>query len=161
MNNIQYVGLDISKWSTGVAILTGNSLDTFVIQGDKKKKIPVHPKLQLDKILDNISTQIIHVQIGYERHTHFRGATVAETLIEINGYIKYSLEAIGYEVLPINVNSYRASNGIKGKDKKQQWQNLINTHFGVNLTTDHCDAIGIALHMANMNLEDIEEFIYS
>lgn len=116
------VGLDLSTSCTGIAILEddSNKVYTFEITGN-----PLQQLEQIKAILYPFS------EVVYEQHVHFRNAKVTNKLIELNGYIKLSLEALGY-----NVN---------GLFPRKNRKTLLAQYEGYKLSKDKLDSV-VLLH---------------
>ena len=116
------VGLDLSTSCTGIAILEddSNKVYTFEITGN-----PLQQLEQVKAFLHPFS------EIVYEQHVHFRNAKVTNKLIELNGYIHFSLEALGY-----NVSGLFPRKGRKA---------LLAQYEGYSLSKDELDSV-VLLH---------------
>ena len=114
------VGLDLSISCTGIAILEDDSskVYTFEIAGN-----PLQQLEQIKAFLYPFS------EVVYEQHVHFRNAKVTNKLIELNGYIHFSLEALGYNV----------SGLFPRKDRKA----LLAQYEGYKLSKDELDSVAL------------------
>ena len=80
------------------------------------------------------------------------GITVFQTLARLQGILMITCHdaKIPFEVCP--TNTWRHSCGVKGKtrsDKKRSMQLLVKEWYGVKVTEDEADAIGIGRHLVS------------
>ncbi len=139
-----FVGLDIAT-TTGIAIYIPSKNVAAV---GLSKGLPGH---QLDEIISMtipLPKEFFHLNYVLEEPHHLRNAKTALSLISRYGYLKYSLMGLGYGVSEVNLNSARAWLGTKDK----QGTHLFFTEYfvGSYLTSDHTDALAVALYEANL-----------
>lgn len=92
------------------------------------------------------------IQFQEEGSGQKMGVTVFQTLARLQGILMLTCheEKIPYEVC--STNTWRHSCGVKGKsrtDRKRSMQLLVQQWYGVKVTEDEADAIGIGRHMVN------------
>ena len=83
---------------------------------------------------------------------HKMGVTVFQTLARLQGILMMAChdEKIPFEICP--TNTWRHSCGVKGKtriDKKRSMQLLVQEKYGVKVSEDEADAIGIGYHLTS------------
>lgn len=92
------------------------------------------------------------VQFQEEGGGQKMGVTVFQTLARLQGILMLTCheQKIPFEVCP--TNTWRHSCGVKGKtrtDKKRSMQLLVKEWYGVTVSEDEADAIGIGRHLVS------------
>ena len=80
------------------------------------------------------------------------GVTVFETLARLQGVLMVTCyeQKVNFRLCP--TNTWRHACGVKGKaraDKKRSMQALVKEWYGLNVTDDIADAIGIGYYLCH------------
>ena len=92
------------------------------------------------------------IQFQEEAGGHKMGVTVFQTLARLQGVLMMTCydEKVPFEICP--TTTWRHSCGVKGKtrtDKKRSMQLLVQQWYGIKVTEDEADAIGIGHHLVS------------
>lgn len=151
-----YVGLDLATVS-GLAIYIPNNPIAIVHQhkGNAIQQLNTIKKLLNVYIYNtNNKNNNSYIFIIEELHT-FRNGNTTRFLLEMTGYIKYSLIDSGYRVVDVAPSEVRKYLGTK--DKKGTLDFFLPRYTGSNLTNNHTDALGLAIYQAAQD-GHIEDF---
>jgi Holliday junction resolvasome RuvABC endonuclease subunit len=87
------------------------------------------------------------------------GVTVFQTLARLQGILMMAChdKEVPFEICP--TNTWRHSCGVKGKtrtDKKRSTQLLVEQWYGIKVSEDEADAIGIGRHLVTFIQKNTE-----
>ena len=99
------------------------------------------------------------IQFQEEGSGQKMGVTVFQTLARLQGILMMAChdEKVPFEICP--TNTWRHSCGVKGKtrtDKKRSTQLLVEQWYGIKVSEDEADAIGIGRHLVTFIQENTE-----
>lgn len=99
------------------------------------------------------------IQFQEEGSGQKMGVTVFQTLARLQGILMMAChdEKIPFEICP--TNTWRHSCGVKGKtrtDKKRSTQLLVEQWYGIKVSEDEADAIGIGRHLVTFIQKNTE-----
>ena len=99
------------------------------------------------------------IQFQEEGSGQKMGVTVFQTLARIQGILMMAChdEKVPFEICP--TNTWRHSCGVKGKtrtDKKRSTQLLVEQWYGIKVSEDEADAIGIGRHLVTFIQKNTE-----
>ena len=146
------IGLDIAT-KTGVAILDGNSLKAYYIEGS--------PLFQIQKILPLI-TQDCEIVIEDFSYFNYRNPVTTAQLNQRLGYIFWRLAEEKTVVKKYNVNTVRKQLGISGSRKSGEQKKLLNSNIcfetKLKFTPDETDAIALIMYDIGICFSDLHRF---
>ena len=99
------------------------------------------------------------IQFQEEGSGQKMGVTVFQTLARLQGILMMAChdEKVPFEICP--TNTWRHSCGVKGKtrtDKKRSTQLLVEQWYGIKVSEDEADAIGIGRHLVTFIQKNTE-----
>ena len=99
------------------------------------------------------------IQFQEEGSGQKMGVTVFQTLARLQGVLMMAChdEKVPFEICP--TNTWRHSCGVKGKtrtDKKRSTQLLVEQWYGIKVSEDEADAIGIGRHLVTFIQKNTE-----
>lgn len=99
------------------------------------------------------------IQFQEEGSGQKMGITVFQTLARLQGILMMAChdEKVSFEICP--TNTWRHSCGVKGKtrtDKKRSTQLLVEQWYGIKVSEDEADAIGIGRHLVTFIQKNTE-----
>lgn len=151
------LALDQASHTTGYAIFDDTKLitsGTFEASGREEIERIASVKYWVLSMIGNWKPDVIGlegIQFQEAIGTQHIGVTVFETLAHLQGVLMILCyeNKIKFEICP--TNTWRHACGVKGRsraDKKRSMQNLVKEWYGVNVTDDVADAIGIGRYLA-------------
>lgn len=154
--HLYYIGLDVAE-TMGVAIVDDQS-DTHVVTSYKAT-----PIRQLEYIIGGLLRQFNSDDEPYfviERMHHQRNMRTVQSLAQRIGYLKYSLLAFGFACIEVGTSEARSLLGAKNKVDTLDY--FVPFYWGFNLTSDHTDALAVALWAKHYEKKDVpkEMIIY-
>ena len=152
------LALDQASKVTGYAIFDDTKLvkyGTFVTSSDDDIERFAMIRAWLLSMLTSWHPDYIGIegiQFQEEGSGQKMGVTVFQTLARLQGIVMMTCHdaKVPFEVCP--TNTWRHSCGVKGKtrtNKKRSMQLLVQDWYGVKVTEDEADAIGIGRHLVN------------
>ena len=152
------LALDQATKVTGYSIFDGDKLvkyGTFTTSSDDEVARCVAVKNWFVSMLQNWKPDYVGIEgIQYQAKV-FDGETVGsvtlfQTLAHLQGVLLVTCHEFGihYEVCP--TNTWRNTCGVKGRvraDKKKSMQMIVKDWYGISVSDDESDAIGIGYHM--------------
>lgn len=152
------LALDQASKVTGYAIFDDTKLvkyGTFVTSSDDDIERFAMIRAWLLSMLASWHPDYIGIegiQFQEEGSGQKMGVTVFQTLARLQGIVMMTCHdaKVPFEVCP--TNTWRHSCGVKGKtrtNKKRSMQLLVQDWYGVKVTEDEADAIGIGRHLVN------------
>lgn len=152
------IGVDGSLTCTGLAVI-----DTDGVPGTEKiLSVGEHktsPKDGTDMeryeaIADGIlavaqtyNGELVGLELPYVDRK--KSPEVALRLRELKAIVEHTLTRAGYPVVGVNVSQRSAALGVAGKTKRKPLKDLVvqavSTRYGLNVTHDQADAIGVGL----------------
>jgi len=149
---MSYIGLDLAIVS-GICVLDAERKEAFLFQ---HKGSPIELlSFLITFILDGTTAQ----KVGIEELHQFRNATTTRSLLQRSGFIRYTLESYGIDTKEIHMESVLSMLQLKSKKELFDYI-LLGTKSLLSLTSNHTDALGIALYMYYLdtgNVLSIEE----
>lgn len=136
---MRYIGLDLAIVS-GICVLNAESKEAFLFQ---HKGTPLELlSFLVTFVLDGTTTQ----KVGIEELHQFRNATTTRSLLQRSGFIRYTLESYQIDTKEVNMESVLSI--LKLKSKQDLFDYIVfGTESLIPLTSNHTDALGIALYM--------------
>lgn len=145
-----YVGLDMAT-VTGIAIYIPKEPIAIVHQ---YKGNPIEQLNTIKKLLNIYMTTNNYKTISNYPYTFvieelktFRNAHTTRLLLEMTGYIRYSLVSLGYRVLEVAPSIVRSY--LDTKTKQGTLDFFLPRYTGSNLTNNHTDALALAIYQAH------------
>lgn len=149
--SFRVLGLDQATYVSGYSIFEDGKLlkyGTFETQLQSEIERDHAVKLWLYSMIQNWKPDYIGIEgIQFQQYA---GVTTFETLARLQGIVMDTCFELGakYEICP--TNTWRAHCGVKGRarnDKKKSMQLIAKETYGVKITEDEADAIGIGKYV--------------
>lgn len=152
------LALDQASHTTGYAIFDDKQLVTsgvFNAKGKDEIERIIAVRQWLVSILQNWQPDLVGIegiQFQEEGGGQKMGVTVFETLARLQGVLMVTCyeQKVNFRLCP--TNTWRHACGVKGKaraDKKRSMQALVKEWYGLNVTDDIADAIGIGYYLCH------------
>lgn len=141
------LGLDQATHITGWSVFDDGQLTTFGlhdVEGEEEIERLVDMRNWLISMIKAYRPDMV-VMEGIQYQT-FQGVVVFQTLARLQGALLVTCEENDVPVSIAPTNTWRAYWGVKGKtrqDKKISMMNIIKENYGVSVSNDEADAIGI------------------
>lgn len=153
------LALDQATKVTGYSIFDGDKLikyGTFTTSSDDEVARCVAIKNWFVSMLQNWRPNYVGIEgIQYQPKT-FDGETIGsvtlfQTLAHLQGVLLVTCHEYNIPCTVCPTNTWRNTCGVKGRvraDKKKSMQMIVKNWYGINVSDDESDAIGIGYHMA-------------
>ena len=154
------LALDQATHVSGYAVFNNKNLiayGSFTAAGRTDIERAVDVKHWMISLIDQYEVDFIGLEgIQYQSTI---GVTAFESLARLQGVLAATCieEKIPYKI--IHSNTWRERCGVKGKtrpDRKRSMQRLVKEWFGLDLTEDECDAVGIAKYCSDTQTPKVE-----
>lgn len=149
-----YVGLDCAE-TMGVAYLRydverGPVAQVTEIVGTPLEQLKGINKLMVREDTANTASPLLFV---FEQQHNFRNAITARSLLERQGFLKWTLTSLGFQVADVSPDVARKYLGTGSKGGTLQFFREISDD--IKLTDNHTDALAVAVYRAYIDGLDL------
>lgn len=151
-----YIGLDLAT-VTGICVyipernlaLVREYKGNAIKQLNNINSILVTDLYKISSIYNIYINKYKTISIVIEQLHNFRNANTVRLLLEMSGYIRYTLTVDGYTVNYVAPDVARSHLGTKSKEDTHKL--FIPNFKGSVLTSNHTDALAIAIYQAHLD----------
>lgn len=156
------LALDQATHLTGWAIFYNGQLSkcgVYKATGNTEIQRDNQLKNWLLEMIEQWKINIVAIEDTQPNEKH--GINTTLTLARLQGILMSTLEENNIEYIVCNINKWRAHSGVKGKNRKEQkasMQAIVKKQYGIDVTDDCADAIGIGRYAVYQDSTELKSW---